>query len=188
MTTTTLDKSKAKKAIEKKAAEKAENATAKKKARKETNEKFVCADYKKYDAEAATEKKSIEIKATTKKAAAEKKATNEKAKVCADYKKHDIEATAAEKKAAKEKAEAEKPKKITRADSFAEAVKRSPKETTVETLITLSDEIYAEAGGKANLKESKWFFNYGSKLLIGLGIFTIEDKKVTINNWTEKTV
>lgn len=60
-------------------------------------------------------------------------------------------------------------KRYTRVDSLAEAI-NSGIITDLEGLIEKSNEFYVKNGGKDNLKESKWFANYGLGLLESMGI------------------
>lgn len=62
-----------------------------------------------------------------------------------------------------------KKSRYTRAEALAQALQENKTGTTAENFIQQSDDIYVIRGGKGNLKESKWFFNYGMKLLLALG-------------------
>lgn len=68
-------------------------------------------------------------------------------------------------------------KRYTRAQALADAIKMGGAHD-VNDLIETSNSFYVQHGGKDNLKESKWFANYGLGLLESLGVLTwTEDGK-----------
>lgn len=65
--------------------------------------------------------------------------------------------------------------KYTRAHAFADAVKANNGTTSLEKLLTDADKLYSDNGGKANLKEAKWYQGTILPGLVALGYASIKD-------------
>lgn len=86
----------------------------------------------------------------------------------------------AKKKTSKKKVKTKsKVKRVDRLSAAVTAIQGIATSQAVHTTIQNSDEIYAKAGGSKNPAEAKWSFNQASRVMVLLGLISIEDGTIT---------